>query len=330
MADIAVQRTEIDRSVVSNTGRGHATLSVQTGAESTKAVTPAAPTLSDKPREAWLPPQWKKPEDLLGSYKELQGAYTRSQQELATLKATAASTTPSTNAASPPAPAPIAAPNADLTAVAAAALAGTAAASTGTAGSTPAPSPAPSSATSGTPIDESIDPVDLKALSKEWAEQGGKLSDASVARLKRKGLTLDTIAEFVEARQALSRELVRPVVEAAGGEERMALVLKWHGDLKTDLGARYNQALADDNLRDAAIVMQSMNNAYQQAVGRDPRLAISGVEARAIAAEEPFQTMSELTSAQSDRRYGKDMTYTNSVIRRGMGLGRLMRSGQAR
>lgn len=340
MADVTKTNVVMSASSAASTrGAAHDQLSVRAGSGATAAATPAVPDYADTPRATWLPSNFKKPEDLVASYKELQAAFTKSQQELAAQKGGAPSTPATTTStaathplAVPPAPAP------DLQAIAAAAVTGTPAAPTAATGSTPAASPpgspAPSSplAVPPTPLatPEPIDPVDLKALSKEFAQNGGKLTDASIARLSKKGIDPGTIAIFVEGQEALSEKYTKSIVEAAGGKDRLDLVLKWHSQTAAESGQRYNQALADADWKGATLIMAGMSAAYQEAVGRDPKLAISGVEARKMATEEPFTSMPQLVAAQNDRRYGKDMDYTQMVVRRGMGLARLQRAGQAR
>ena len=172
--------------------------------------------------------------------------------------------------------------------------------------------------------------MDLKALSKEWSANGGRLTEASLSKLSKKGITSAEIETFVRGQTALAAEYTRSIVEAAGGEDRLKLVTKWHGDVKSDAAVRYNTALDAGDYQGATLLMAGMSAQYNDAVGRDPRLAISGAEAGRMATEEAFQSMAEITAAMSDRRYTSDPAYQQMVVRRTSMFRRLQAAGQIR
>ena len=315
--------------VVSTDGKGHDKISVKAGIGATLASVPPTPIYADTARPTWLPQNFKNPEALVQSQKEAQATITRLSQELALLKGGAATTpasTPSPSAvATPSGPVAPPAPTTSVAEPSTALQAGFAAGSTASPDSPPAaleptPTPAPQP-----------EPVDLLALSAEWAANGGKLTATSEARLAKHGIGKAQVEQFIEAQTALADKYAASLAQVAGGSDRLPLVLEWHALNNPQAAARYNQALAASDIQGARLILAGMSASYTDAVGRDPRLAIGGVEAGRMVTEQPFASMAELQAAQSDPRYrnGTDPAYIRSVERRGLDYARRRRGGSA-
>ena len=316
-------------SIVSTDGKGHEKISVKAGVGATLASIPPTPIYADTARAAWLPQQFKSPEAMAASYKEAQATITRQAQELALLKGGAATTpasTPSLSAAATPSgPAALPAPTTSAAQPSTALQQGFVEGATVPPASPPAaleptPTPAPQP-----------EPVDLLALSAEWAANGGKLTATSEARLAKHGIGKAQVEQFIEAQTALADKYAASLAQVAGGSDRLPLVLEWHALNNPQAAARYNQALAASDIQGARLILAGMSASYTDAVGRDPRLAIGGVEAGRMVTEQPFASMAELQAAQSDPRYrnGTDPAYIRSVERRGLDYARRRRGGSA-
>lgn len=320
--------TQTEHAHVSTDGKGHGKITVRAGVGATSATDSRTTTYSEEPRPQWLPANFKTPQALVESQREGQATITRLSQELAAQRAGAPSTAPSTSVASQLAPTPMPpAPVADLTRIAAAALVPTTlvpATETTSSVSTPASAP-PSQPAPSTPAD----PVDLTALSAEWGRNGGKLSAASLARLEKQGISQATVNQYIEAQEALAAKHTASLERVAGGKDRLALVLNWAMANSHPATNRYNMALATGDYEGASLFLASMTSGYVDEVGRNPRLAISGIEATRMEAEQPFLSMAEMVKAQDDRRYGKDPAYTRMVERRGLAYAALKRAGKA-
>jgi hypothetical protein len=176
---------------------------------------------------------------------------------------------------------------------------------------------------------EPIAPLDLTALSAEWAKNGGRLTPPSLSRLAKLGIDERAVAQYVEAQTALAEKHTTGLEQAAGGKDRLPLILQWHATNNATLANRYNMALATGDFEGATIIMQAMSAGYTNAVGYDPRLAIGGAEASRISSEEPFMSQAEMVQAMSDKRYGKDPAYTRKVERQSMEYAELKRKGKA-
>ena len=316
---------------ISTDGTGHGPIRVTAGVGATSAADSRA-TYSETERPQWLPRNFNSPEALVASQREAQATITRLSQELATLKAGAPSIAPSTRtdvgvplAPTQTPPAPVA----DLTRIAAAALPP----ATPAQPTAPAPSAStlalsvPTLAVPSTP--EPVTPVDLQALSEEWARNGGQLSAASLARLAKQGISELQVNQYIEGQKALAAKHVASLERVAGGSDRLPLVLQWAASNAHPAANRYNMALATGDYEAAALFLAHMSAGYIDEMGRNPKLAIGGVEAGRMAEEQPFLSMKEATDAMADRRYGKDQAYTRSIERRTMAYSALKRAGKA-
>lgn len=317
--ETGMNATTTQHSIVSSDGKGHDKITVRAGLNATMNPTLPQPQYAPTPREPWLPQNFKTPQDLVKSYQELQASFTKKSQELAALGKAGAPSTPATT------PVQLYAPTDQPAPVAASPTTPTPAPATETVVSSPVPSvPTP------TVAPEPVPPVDLQALSAEWAKNGGKLTATSIARLAKQGIDERAINLYIEAQTALAEKHTKSIAVAAGGEDRLPLILQWAAaGNAARLADRYNMFLATGDFEGATITMAAMSAAYTNAVGYDPRLAIGGVEAGRIQSEEPFMSQAEMVRGMSDKRYGKDPAYTRSVERRSMQYAALKQAGKA-
>ena len=312
--ETGLNATTTEHALVSSDGKGHDKISVRAGPNATLGTLVPQPILSSTPRDPWLPQQYKTPVDLVKSYQEAQAKITKQAQELAALKAGAALPVAS--------PTPAVAPLAAVDGASPPAVTTPPAVSTDPLPLAPTPGTTPSAP-------EHVAPIDLAALSAEWAKNGGRLTPASLSRLAKVGIDERAIGQYIEAQTALAEKHTASLEQAAGGKDRLPMVLQWHATNNVPLADRYNMALATGDFQGAAICLAAMSAAYTEAVGYDAKLPIGGVEAGRIASEGPFMSQAEMVQAMDDRRYGKDPAFTRSVERRAMRYAQLKKEGKA-
>ena len=152
----------------------------------------------------------------------------------------------------------------------------------------PDPTPTPLTATDSSPevsapipTPEPRTKIDLRKLSDEWAQNGGKLTRRTMDKLEEVGITERDIERYVEAQTAFADKYRSSLEVAAGGKDRLPILLQWASSNQPDASARYNQALASEDWQGAQLLLAGMSANYTMAAGRDPKLVISGGRGRA-------------------------------------------------
>jgi hypothetical protein len=153
--------------------------------------------------------------------------------------------------------------------------------------------------------------LDMKQLSKEISETG-KLSDASVAALKAKGIDEATITTHVEGAKALASQFRASLAASVGGEDGLKNVTAWAKVNLTDAdAAAFDQAVGSGNEALAKMALAAVHARYVASEGTDPKL-VSG-EGAVTDGVKPFGDTSQVTAAMRDPRYNTSETYRQEV-----------------
>jgi hypothetical protein len=162
--------------------------------------------------------------------------------------------------------------------------------------------------------------LDMAALGREIAANG-KLSDASVAALKAKGLDEATINQHVEGTKALASQYRATLAQAIGGEENLVELGAWAKVNLTDKqAAAFDAALGSGDAELASLAIRGVYSRYVEAEGSDPKL-VSG-EGDVSKGIEPFRDSAEVTAAMRDPRYQTSEAYRQDVAKR-LGVSKL-------
>lgn len=161
--------------------------------------------------------------------------------------------------------------------------------------------------------------VDIPALEKEYQENGGKLTDKSLADLKELGFTEKDISNFVAARTQENKAHDDALSSHVGGQAEMKNIMEWCSKNLTEAEIeRYNKALGNtkdlEGAKDAMTVLQAK---YEKANGRQGK---SSTAAGSVVANtdgvEPFENMRELIEVQKDSRYQRGNKAFHDMVRR--------------
>ena len=155
---------------------------------------------------------------------------------------------------------------------------------------------------------------DLKTLSKEYVENGGKLTDATVAALREKGIPKDAIDNYVAGVQAASKEIVAEITKTAGSAEKVKSIYDWAAaNLSKEEIEGYNTIMDAGNKVASKMAFEGLLGRYTAAVGKDGT-PISGASGQGKPAVEPFASNAQVIAAMSDPRYKNgDAAYIKSV-----------------
>jgi hypothetical protein len=146
----------------------------------------------------------------------------------------------------------------------------------------------------------------------EFAKDG-KLSDASMEALEKKGFSKAVVEQFIAGGQARQAQYESNVMEAAGGKEAYKAMTDWaaknltEGEIST-----LNATLESGNVEAAKLAVSGLHARHLEAVGRPPSL-VRGNGGEALL---PFKSSSEVTRAMNDPRYRTDEAYRQEVAQR--------------
>jgi hypothetical protein len=160
-------------------------------------------------------------------------------------------------------------------------------------------------------------------LSAEYMETGG-LSEGSYEALKEAGYPREVVDAYIRGVQAQSSELaekdVNEVLSVAGGREKYGQIMEWAGkNLSQEEQDAYNKAVRMGNKDVAKLATQGIVSRYEAEFGRTPKLVRGGGGGNGNAStggntsSGGFSSRSDMVTAMSDKRYGRDPDYTAAV-----------------
>jgi hypothetical protein len=156
--------------------------------------------------------------------------------------------------------------------------------------------------------------LDLKALSKEYLANGGKLSAETQQALTEKGISADVVKTFAAGAEATARELTKGIVELVGSEDNRKAVYDWaQANLTAPEMEAYNAVVEAGNMDAVKLAFMGVLSRYNAANPPEPEL-LGGTPPSADDA--PFASHAEISAAMRDPRYGVDEAYRNKVARR--------------
>jgi len=151
--------------------------------------------------------------------------------------------------------------------------------------------------------------LDMDSLAKEWAENDGKLTEATLAK---HNLSPEVVAQYAAGQEALAAIATQKMYEAVGGEQNANAILEWAGpNLSDSEREAVNSQLTSKDVEVRKLAMQALQSRYTQANGSTP--LVNGVATGGIAG---FQSNAEMQSAMKDPRYAKDPAYRDQVSRK--------------
>jgi len=157
--------------------------------------------------------------------------------------------------------------------------------------------------------------LDMAAISQEYSENNGKLSEKTLKALEAKGITQDHVNTYVGGLKAQAAQMRQEFAQIAGSEEVLQSVLEWaatNGD--ADVVKTYNAAVESGNIAVAKLALQALGTLYNEAVGTDPSL-LNG-DASADSGVQPYASSAQVVEAMRDPKYANDPAYRANVEQR--------------
>lgn len=158
---------------------------------------------------------------------------------------------------------------------------------------------------------------DMNAIKAEYAK-GGKLTEASYAKLQEAGYTERFVNSFIRGQEAMAEQYAAGVVRFAGGPDQFNRIL---GHLEsTDKSTRdaLEAAIIRKDLATTKAILNLAGRTLGKTRGVPAARTVTTTGKPVIAVAEPsktegFENKAAMVSAMSDKRYLRDSAYTNEV-----------------
>lgn len=166
--------------------------------------------------------------------------------------------------------------------------------------------------------------IDMAAISKEYADNDGSLSDETYTDLAARGFDRATVDTVIAGQQAIAAGIKTEIASVAGGEAKLAQVLEWAGkNLAADQVEAYQAALGTNNKGLVKLALGGIVAAHAAAVVSEPSL-VKGEPGAGSDNAEGFRSNAEMVAAMQSPKYAKDPAYRADVAKRIAKSGRLL------
>ena len=162
-----------------------------------------------------------------------------------------------------------------------------------------------------------IDPQDISTRFQE----SGEISEDDYTKLEGAGFSrqvIDTYLDGLRGTSGNTAEIATAEIESiknsVGGDDNYTKMTAWaQQNLSDQDGQAFNDLMEQGNAAQIRMAVQGLYSQYTNAMGVEPNLVTGKA---ATSGPTPYRSTAEVVAAMSDKRYGKDVTYTQDVQRR--------------
>lgn len=172
---------------------------------------------------------------------------------------------------------------------------------------------------------------DIQSLTEEFATNGNKLTDASMAKLAAAGITAEQVGTYIAGQQAIVAQIGTDLTAVAGGEKQLESLMAWAKvNATAEQKEAFDTALQTGNRELIKSAMTGIKGNYDAAMGTDARVTVKNSESvPGNSGPQPFASTAEMTAAMRDPRYKRgDRAYIASVEARVKASGNKLWGGE--
>ena len=158
-----------------------------------------------------------------------------------------------------------------------------------------------------------IDPQDI---SNRFMQEGG-LNDDDYSKLQEGGFSRTLVDTYLEGLRStgnvveIATQQIEGIKESVGGDQNYEQMTAWAlSNLPANEVDAFNQLTETGSAPAIKLAVQGLYSQYNNAMGIEPDLVTGKAP---TSGPNPFRSTAEVVAAMSDKRYGKDVTYTQSV-----------------
>ena len=162
-----------------------------------------------------------------------------------------------------------------------------------------------------------IDPQDIS----NRFQESGEISEDDYTKLEGAGFSrqvIDTYLDGLRGGTGESSEIATAEIEgiknSVGGDDNYTKMTSWaEQNLSDQDGQAFNDLMEQGNAAQIRMAVQGLYSQYTNAMGVEPNLVTGKAT---TSGPTPYRSTAEVVAAMSDKRYGKDVAYTEDVQRR--------------
>jgi hypothetical protein len=144
----------------------------------------------------------------------------------------------------------------------------------------------------------------LDALADEFFKNNNSFTEDTLSKLEAKGISRDTVDQYVKGQQALAEKQQNEIASTFGGLEKMQSAFEWAAsNLSQDDIDTYNAAFSSADLKAVKMAAKALQSEFVAANGSQPKLVTGGETVGAGGAVGGYTDQSQMLKDMSDPRY---------------------------
>lgn len=149
----------------------------------------------------------------------------------------------------------------------------------------------------------------LEDMNAEYAKDG-KLSDASLSKLEKVGISKDIVDAFITGQEAVRSQVEQQAYASVGGQEKYTQMLTWAATGLTPAEVVAFNAAVIGTPAAQALAIAGVKARFEAVVGSDPAL-VRGDSSTGVSGG--YESRAQVVADMKDPRYQKDPAYRKAV-----------------
>ena len=163
--------------------------------------------------------------------------------------------------------------------------------------------------------------IDPQEISQRFVDNDS-ISDDDYSRLEDAGFSKQVVDTYLDGLRGVGAadadeipaDIIKGIKDSVGGDETYGQMQSWaEQNLSDEEGLAFNNLMDTGDAATIQLAVEGLYSRYSKSMGVEPNLYTGRP---AASGPTPYRSTAEVVAAMSDKRYGKDVTYTEDVQRR--------------
>ena len=163
--------------------------------------------------------------------------------------------------------------------------------------------------------------IDPQEISQRFVDNDS-ISDDDYSRLEDAGFSKQVVDTYLDGLRGVGAadadeipaDIIKGIKDSVGGDETYGQMQSWaEQNLSDEEGVAFNNLMDTGDAATIQLAVEGLYSRYSKSMGVEPNLYTGRP---AASGPTPYRSTAEVKAAMSDPRYGKDVTYTESVYSR--------------
>ena len=163
--------------------------------------------------------------------------------------------------------------------------------------------------------------IDPQEISQRFVDNDS-ISDDDYSKLEDAGFSKQVVDTYLDGLRGVGAadadeipaDIIKGIKNSVGGDETYGQMQSWaEQNLSDEEGVAFNNLMDTGDAATIQLAVEGLYSRYSKSMGVEPNLYTGRP---AASGPTPYRSTAEVVAAMSDKRYGKDVTYTEDVQRR--------------